>query len=103
VFLTGRPQRLRRDTAAWLDRHGLGRHRLVMRPEGDRRPAVNVKVELIAGLAQGRTVAVVVDDDPVVVAALDTAGYRTIHAGWETRSAESEATLLTAQEVDGRT
>ena len=103
VFLTGRPERLRDDTVAWLERHGLGHHRLAMRPEGDRRPAATVKVELLAGLARGRTVGVVVDDDPVVVAALDAAGYRTIPADWEARSVEAQATLLDAQEVEGRT
>ena len=38
VFLTGRPEHLREETIAWLDRHDLGGHRLVMRPRGDRRP-----------------------------------------------------------------
>lgn len=103
VFLTGRPHRLRDDTLQWLERHGLGGHRLVMRPDGDRRPAALVKIRLLRDLSQGREVAVVVDDDPVVVAALEDAGYPTLHAAWEPRSPEGERTLRTAQEVEGRT
>lgn len=103
VFLTGRPSRLRGDTEAWLDRHGLGGHRVVMRPDGERRPAAQVKLRLLSELARGRDVDVVVDDDPVVLAALEDAGFRTIHADWEGRSPEGQAALLTAQEVEGRT
>lgn len=103
VFLTGRPARLRRETATWLDRYGLGHHQLVMRPEGDRRPAAHLKVRLLRELARGREVAVVVDDDPLVISAMAQHGYPTFHADWEQRSLEDESALLTAQEVEGRT
>jgi phosphoglycolate phosphatase-like HAD superfamily hydrolase len=105
VFLTGRPEWLRADTRAWLARHGLDGHRLLMRPERDRRPAAQVKLRLLRELARGRTVAVVVDDDADVVAALAAAGYPTLHATWETDARSDGATraLRTAQEVEGRT
>lgn len=103
VFLTGRPDRLRDDTRRWLERHGLGEHRLVMRPRGDRRPAAHVKVALLRDLAAGREVAVVVDDQPAVVAAMADAGYPTLHATWESRSQEDDRALRTAQEAEGRT
>lgn len=103
VFLTGRPARLRDDTVAWLRRHGLDGHRLVMRPEGDRRPAALVKRSLLDDLARGREVAVVVDDDPVVVGTMAEAGYPTLHADWESRSGDEERALRTAQEVEGTT
>ena len=103
VFLTGRPERTREDTVAWLERHGLGGHRLIMRSERDRRPAAQVKVRLLRDLARRREVAVVVDDDPLVVAASDEAGFNTMHADWETRSEENEEALRRAQEVEGRT
>jgi hypothetical protein len=102
VFLTGRPERLRTVTRDWLARHGIGGHRLVMRPDGDRRPAAQLKLRLLTALARGRDVAVVVDDDPVVVAAVEDAGYRALQATWEARSAEGGRALLTAQEVEGR-
>jgi hypothetical protein len=102
VFLTGRPVRCEADTVAWLARHGLDGHRLVMRPGGVRRPAAQVKVELLAQLAAGREVALVVDDDAAVVAAMEAAGYPTLHAGWERRDPADQQTLFEAQEVDGR-
>jgi phosphoglycolate phosphatase-like HAD superfamily hydrolase len=103
VFLTGRPERTRHDTRRWLTQHGLDEHRLVMRPAGDRRPAAQVKLQLLRRLADGREVAVVVDDDPDVVATMQRAGYPTLHATWESRSAEDDRALRTAQELDGRT
>lgn len=103
VFLTGRPHRCRDDTRDWLERHGLGGHRLVMRPRGDRRPAAQLKVALLRELAKGREVAVVVDDDTQVVAAMADAGYPTLYATWESRSQGDERALRTAQEIEGRT
>jgi phosphoglycolate phosphatase-like HAD superfamily hydrolase len=102
VFLTGRPVRCRRDTVDWLRRHGLGEHRLVMRPGGLRRPAAEVKVELLGDLAAERRVALVVDDDASVVAAVRAAGYPTLHADWESLAPEERRALFEAQEVDGR-
>ena len=86
VFLTGRPADLERATRAWLERHGLGEHDLVMRPVGDRRPAAQVKRQLLRDYADGREVRVVVDDDPDVVASLQSAGFTTFLAEWESRS-----------------
>ena len=103
LYLTGRPRELETDTLAWLERHGLGGHRLVMRPVGDRRPAAQVKVEQLRHLARGRTVGMVVDDDPEVIAAMAAAGYPTLLADWEPRDRTEEATLHRAQEDEGRT
>lgn len=66
AYLTGRPERCRADTLAWLARHGLPAGELLMRPARDRRPARKTKPELLRQLARRRTVAVVVDDDPAV-------------------------------------
>lgn len=103
VFLTGRPAHLRADTEAWLEEHGLGGHRVVMRPAGDRRPAAQVKAGLLERLAAEREVGIVVDDDPVVVAAMAERGYPTFRADWEDRSPATQEELLRAQEVEGRT
>ena len=103
IFLTGRPENLKKATRAWLTRQGIGGHRLVMRPTNDRRPAAQVKVEMLAELAKGRTVELVVDDDPIVIQSMQRAGYTTIHATWEQRAIEQERTLREAQEGEGRT
>ena len=103
IFLTGRPNRMRSATQKWLDNHGLGGHRLIMRSHRDFRPAAKIKLELLRELSEGRTVALVVDDDPVVITTMRDAGFNVHHADWEARSIEAEATLLDAQEVEGRT
>jgi hypothetical protein len=102
VFLTGRPHHLYDDTVRWLDDHGLGQ-RVVMRPHGDHRPAAVVKLELLEELADGRTVGIVVDDDPLVLDALRRAGYHTFAADWEARPADADRAMQEAQEQDGRT
>ena len=103
VFLTGRPERLRADTAEWLDAHGIGGHRLLMRPAGDRRPAATVKVQILEQIARGRSIGVVVDDDPVVLEAMRAAGHPTFDADWERRSTAGDDAIQDAQEVEGRT
>lgn len=102
VFLTGRPEQHRAATQAWLDANGLGGHRLEMRPSGDRRPAAAFKVERLAAVAEGRGVAVVVDDSAPVLEAMAAAGYPTFAASWEQRDVEEEAVLRHAQEAEGR-
>ena len=44
VYLTGRPERCRRDTLDWLAAHGLPEGRVHMRRNADRRPARQDKV-----------------------------------------------------------
>jgi phosphoglycolate phosphatase-like HAD superfamily hydrolase len=99
VYVTGRPERCRRDTERWLRRHDLPEGRLVMRASRDRRPARTAKPELLAELARGRTVAVVVDDDPQVCDAYEAAGWRVLRASW----ALPDPALEQAQEESGRT
>ena len=99
VYLTGRPENLRRVTEAWLERHGIGECPVYMRRRGDYRPARQAKAELIARIAEGRTVAVVLDDDPEVCDALRAAGWPVEQATWVPHS----RTLRAAQEREGRT
>ncbi|MDQ1724482.1 MAG: hypothetical protein QOG52_1510 [Frankiaceae bacterium] len=99
VYLTGRPERTRTDTTQWLADHELPTGKLLMRREGDRRPARLVKVAVARQLAAKGRLAIVVDDDPDVVAALTEAGLPVRHALWMTRS----GALHEAQERDGRT
>lgn len=103
IYLTGRPERLRQATDEWLARHGIGGHTLMMRSDRDRRPAAQVKVELLQRLARSREVAVVVDDDARVLAAMDAAGFTTFPADWEQRALDEERALEAAQEREGRT
>lgn len=82
AYVTGRPSRYRGDTLAWLAEHGLPPGLLIMRTAGDRRPAELTKLAAIRRLAGTRPVAVVVDDDPDVCAAVRKAGFTVFEATW---------------------
>jgi phosphoglycolate phosphatase-like HAD superfamily hydrolase len=99
MYLTGRPEQCREDTLAWFEAHGLPLGRLTMRGVRDRRPARVTKPETLSRLAEGRTVALVVDDDEQVCDAYEAAGWRVLRARWMTQSPE----LHDAQELQGRT
>ena len=99
VYVTGRPERCRSDTLAWFARHGLPQGQLSMRRRRDFRPARVAKLELLRHLADGREVAVVVDDDAQVCDAYEAAGFRVLRATWMS----DEPVLQQAQEQDGRT
>ncbi len=99
VYLTGRPERTRDDTIAWLRRHKLPDGPLIMRRDGDRRPAVMTKTQALRKLGEERRIALVLDDDPKVVRALRKAGIPARVADWMPR----DDTLAEAQERDGRT
>ncbi|GGO87678.1 phosphatase domain-containing protein [Wenjunlia tyrosinilytica] len=98
-YVTGRPERCRRDTEAWLARHGLPRGRVWMRRNDDRRPARVTKPELLRALARSRAVRLVADDDELVCDAYERAGFTVVRARWMD---ESDA-LKDAQEREGRT
>jgi phosphoglycolate phosphatase-like HAD superfamily hydrolase len=99
VYLTGRPERCRRDTLAWLTRYGLPAGRLLMRGNDDRRPARQTKLAHLRALSRRAPVAIVVDDDPEVVAAVSAAGWPTLLADWVPRA----EVLSKAQDAEGRT
>ncbi|MEU9149537.1 hypothetical protein AB0D59_03080 [Streptomyces sp. NPDC048417] len=99
VYLTGRPDRCRRDTLDWLAAHGLPEGRVHMRRNADRRPARHTKLEILRRLAERREVRVLVDDDELVCEDAERAGFTVVRARWADRSAALEQ----AQEGEGRT
>ncbi|MEV5158811.1 hypothetical protein [Streptomyces sp. NPDC053728] len=82
VYLTGRPERCRRDTLDWLERRGLPKGRLHMRRDGDRRPARRTKLEVLERLGRERAVRLFVDDDELVCDAAEEAGFAVVRARW---------------------
>ena len=82
IWLTGRPERYRLTTAVWLQALGLPATQLQMRPDDDLRPAPAFKVGRLTELATHHDIAVVVDDDDRVVAALRKEGWPVLHARW---------------------
>ena len=99
VYLTGRPERCRTDTLAWLAAQGLPEGRVYMRRNDDRRPARRTKLEVLRRLARTRGIRVLVDDDELVCVDAEQAGFSVVRARWADRSAELKA----AQEQEGRT
>lgn len=102
AYLTGRPERCRADTLAWLAEHGLPAGPLLMRPAADRRPARLVKAEALAHLARDNDIDLVVDDDPEVVATLRSRGFTVHHALWG-RPDDVGVVLSAIQQEQGRT
>ncbi|MFD0295380.1 hypothetical protein [Streptomyces sp. NPDC127118] len=98
-YLTGRPERCRRDTVAWLAGHGLPEGRVYMRREGDRRPARHTKLEILKRLGREREIRMLVDDDELVCDAAEQAGFTVVRARW----AKASVALKDAQEREGRT
>jgi hypothetical protein len=99
VWLTGRPEHLRRITEDWLRRHDLPAGTLLMRPSHDRRPSMRFKTDQLRALGGTGRIAVVVDDDPAVVAKLTEDGWPVRLADW----VPYEESLRQAQQGEGRT
>ncbi|GHI03399.1 hypothetical protein AQI88_00690 [Streptomyces cellostaticus] len=99
VYLTGRPERCRRDTLAWLAAHRLPEGRVRMRGNADRRPARFTKLEVLRRIARDREVRFLVDDDELVCDDAERAGFTVVRARWAAKS----AALEDAQEREGRT
>ena len=99
VYLTGRPERCRRDTLDWLAAHGLPDGDLHMRGDADRRPARFTKLATLRRLGRSRAVRFLVDDDDLVCDDAERAGFTVVRARW----AERSEALREAQETDGRT
>ena len=109
VYVSGRPERCRHDTASWLRDQGLPEAAIHLRQDDDRRPARLTKLAILRRLERVAPVAIVVDDDAAVVETLRSAGYTVEHATWMDGGTEGvdhspvQETLFAAQEVDGRT
>ena len=103
VYLSGRPERTRADTLAWLRDAGAPEGDVVLRAEGDRRPARVVKIAALRLLTARLRLDVLVDDDPEVVSAVRSVRpplvARVLLAEWQPRDAD----LHRAQEREGRT
>jgi phosphoglycolate phosphatase-like HAD superfamily hydrolase len=82
IWLTGRPERYRKPTVAWLHELGLPTATLHMRADDDQRPAPLFKAERLTQLATQHDITLVVDDDDRVVTALRQAGWPVRHAQW---------------------
>ena len=75
LYLTGRPEYTRPLTEQWLKANGLDEYdRLLMRPDGERRPASEFKVEVIEKLRDEYQIVCAFEDRLDVADALRTGG-----------------------------
>jgi hypothetical protein len=102
VYVTGRPEYLRRPTRNWLADQGLPTDVLYMRTRGDFRPAPQVKLEVYRRIAVDYEIDVILDDDTRVVEELRSAGFPVRLADWYTPDATDQAALSDAQDKQGR-
>jgi hypothetical protein len=66
LFVTGRPEKTRKNTEAWLVNHGIEANfqaSLFMRPDGDRRPDPIIKQDILARIRDAQFEPVLVFDD----------------------------------------
>lgn len=98
-WLTGRPERNRTLTEQWLRHNGMPDAPLLMRADRDHRPARQAKREHLVRLLRTHRIALMVDDDPLVIDMLAELGVRSMLADWLPFSPR----LHQAQERQGRT
>jgi hypothetical protein len=101
MYLTGRPERCRRDTLEWIAAHGLPQGHVYMRRNDDRRPARRTKLEVLRRLGRDREIRMLVDDDELVCDDAARAGFRVVRARWA--AAAASGAMRDAQERAGRT
>lgn len=102
VYVSGRPERLRRDTLEWFQTHDVPEAPLRLRPHRDYRPAPVWKLGVYRELAETVEVRIVVDDDLRVVETLRTEGFSVRHADWYSPPPEDRSRLAQAQDELGR-
>ena len=91
VWVTGRPERTRRPTTAWLTDQGLPADRLVMRPDDDTTPNARLKVAQLDYLRRKRRSlpAIMLDDSPQVVRLLTEQHVPAVLVTWHGEHHES--------------
>ncbi len=102
IFLTGRPEYTRPKTVRWLEANGLTEYdHLLMRPEGERRPAGYFKVEEVARLRRTYEIVCAFEDRIDVADAFRDAGIPVFlyGAGMEAAAEALEALDATEDEV----
>ena len=65
IIITGRPERYRKRTAAWLKKNEIPFSDIFMRPDGDHRPDYEVKKEALRRWPKQRIKLVIEDRPPV--------------------------------------
>ncbi|MBB4636518.1 HAD family acid phosphatase [Longimicrobium terrae] len=101
LFLTGRPEYTRPKTERWLEANGLTDYdRLIMRPEGERRPAGYFKVEAVARLRDEYELVCAFEDRIDVAEAIRLAGVPVFLYGAGAEAAAEALEVLDVRQDD---
>lgn len=101
LFLTGRPEYTRPKTERWLEANGLKDYdRLIMRPEGERRPAGYFKVEAVARLRSEYELVCAFEDRIDVAEAIRLAGVPVFLYGAGAEAAAEALEVLDVRQDD---
>ena len=101
IFLTGRPVYTREKTERWLKANGLTEYdHLVMRPEGEYRPAGYFKVDAVARLREDYELVCAFEDRIDVAEALRQAGVPVFLYGGGAEAAAEALEVLDADQDD---
>jgi beta-phosphoglucomutase-like phosphatase (HAD superfamily) len=101
VFLTGRPEYTRPKTERWLRANGLTEYdHLLMRPEGEYRPAGFFKVDVIEGLRERYELVCAFEDRIDVADALREAGVPVFLYGAGAEAAAEALEVLDVRQDD---
>lgn len=94
VLCSGRPENYRDVTEAWLDRNGISRDALYMRPAGDTRADHIIKAQILDGIkADGFEPFIVIDDRQSVVDMWRESGLVCLQAAPSEAEIPTSATL----------
>ncbi|MEX2581829.1 MAG: HAD family acid phosphatase [Gemmatimonadota bacterium] len=101
VFLTGRPEYTRGRTERWLKANGLDEYdQLLMRPNGERRPAGEFKSEVLDGLNEKYEILCAFEDRIDVAEHLRLAGVPVFLYGAGAEAAAEALEILDAEQTE---
>ena len=83
VFLTARPERMRNETKAWLDRHELSHLALLMRGDDDERHSAVMKRDMVQSLKQRFEIEKAYDDRWDIVQMYNECEIEGVLVKWE--------------------
>lgn len=101
IYLTGRPEYTRGRTERWLKANGLDEYdQLLMRPNGERRPAGEFKVEVLDGLRDRYEIVCAFEDRIDVAEHLRLGGVPVFLYGAGAEAAAEALEVLDAEQDD---
>ena len=103
ILVSGRPERIRKITIDWLQRHRIVAAELYMRKSGDNRPAHVIKTETLRLLTKRFNIVQFVDNDPQVIRAVNDVRHSLPIRKVVLFQASTPKIVYYGQEIEGET